>query len=205
MAAVAGAAMTFIVICPSPARSGDPWFNLSWYLQELVASATMGHDVHAEWRREDPFATEMRLRAGTRDDAVWIERTPYREHSADARCEDFTVLTFANWKHGLAEDTDSVPQWREVWHGVWADAKFSAASGQIHDIGGLVAAVRSPAIPPDAFVAGPGGALAQAVFKASQALYRCGFRPAWRGGCSIADAIGKPADLRWVQHLPLGF
>lgn len=153
---------------------GMPYINLPWYLQDVVATTLIGREAYVEIRSIGPNA-EIPLRERTEPTANWIMPSPSKGNTIKKTgCDDFTIRTFADWQSAIAQDTLSVDQWREVFHGASVLVDYSVGFRGLRRVQ-LAAAVLSPGIPKSAFVSDGTGGLQPEYFDAAATFKGAGF------------------------------
>lgn len=170
-----------VIITPffgaSELYAGDPLFNLPWFLQDAVVATTITEEEHRTWRTSGTFEVEMELRQQADADAVWVEPLPTKSELSQTSCEDFRLSRYSDWVRRNTEETSSVPQWREAWHGVAvrvrADRQLLSLS-RVRRIE-LVAAVRNPGVPEAALDPSREGAIQEKFFEVASVYRAAGF------------------------------
>lgn len=167
--------MVATLLFTSGCVAGEPYFNLRWFLQDVVATTLIGREAYEELRSLGPFEAEMLIRERTEQTATWVMRRPNSEHAVeDTSCDAFTVRTFTDWQSDMAQDLDNVPQWREAFHGASVLVDFRSGYRGVKHVH-LAAAVPSPGIPKSAFVSDGSGGLKFEFFDAAGTYTGAGF------------------------------
>ena len=155
----------FLLICALPlassgwAGAGAPFFNLPWFLQDVVAATQIETTAYEELRTMGEFEAEMHLRDQAEPTSAWITRTAETAGDVtDLDCTAFILRNYSDWQNDNAQDTGSVPQWREAFHGVAVFADYFSGFGGLRQVN-LAAAVVSPGIPEQAFIDDRPGAI----------------------------------------------
>ncbi len=114
-----------LLLSPSPLTAGAPLFNLHWYLQDVIAASSVGTETYLELRSLGPFEAELLIRERSNPTTQWtMPRPGFDRDIEDAQCEDFALSSYSEWRHKNSDRVDSVPQWREAFHGVSTLAGF---------------------------------------------------------------------------------
>lgn len=172
-----GCASLLNVLVSSPAIAGTPNFNLPWYLQDVVVASQMTPKNYAKWRLGGSvFATEMELRKASAPNDIWLKHSGNRLRSPNlASCSHFEVRTFSDWLIANQSDARSVPQWRELWHGVATLTKVKQTwTAKVKRVT-LTAAVTAPGLPNEAFNPTKPGALRPEAFRTASQFKSAGF------------------------------
>lgn len=167
--------VVFLLSCTSALSAGAPYFNLSWFLQDVVAATVVGTKRYEEARNLGAFEEEKFLRNRAEPTTAWIMPSlGARRIVQNIGCSAFILRTFADWQSDLSQDISSVPQWREAYHGVSVIADYrSGFRGLMHV--SMAAAVASPGIPKYAFSRASSGAIAAEFFEIAATFRGAGF------------------------------
>ena len=167
--------VVFFLCFAASLSAGAPYFNLPWFLQDVVAATQIERDRYVEFRNLDPFEAEMLLRNRAEPTTAWVMRSQsVGRNVQDTGCSAFILRTFADWQSDLSQDSSSVPQWREAYHGVSAFADYRSGLRGLTDIS-LAAAVVSPGIPEHAFSHDSNGAISTRFFEIAATFKGAGF------------------------------
>lgn len=165
----------FILSCTLGSAAGAPYFNLPWFLQDVVAATLLGRERYEKARNLGPLEEEMFLRNRAAPTSAWIMRSQSVVGTVqDIDCNAFILRDFADWQSDVSQDSSSVPQWREAYHGVSVFADYrSDLRGLTHV--SLAAAVVSPGIPEHAFSLDSSGAISADFFEIAATFRSAGF------------------------------
>lgn len=155
--------------------AGAPYFNLPWFLKDVVAATQLGKERYEQARNLGPFEAEMFLRNRAEPTTAWIMRSQRDGRTVqDIDCNAFILRDFADWQSDVFQDTSSVPQWREAYHGVSVFADYRVGLRGLTHVS-LAAAVVSPGIPEHAFSLDSSGAISAEFFEIAATFRSAGF------------------------------
>ena len=165
----------FILFGSSGFAGGAPYFNLLWFLQDVVVATQIGKERY-EWARNlGAREEEMSLRDLAEPTTPWIMRSQGAGRIVgDIDCSAFILRTFAEWQSDTSIDVKSVPQWREAYHGVSVVAEYRSGRRGLTHVR-MAAAVVSPGIPEHAFLPGSSGAISTEFFEIAATFRSAGF------------------------------
>lgn len=180
----------FLVICVLQLGNagwagGAPFFNLPLFLQDVVAVTQIGKSNYEEVRTTGSFEAEMYLRDRAESTSSWIMRSSDIGGAVtDLDCPAFILRDFSDWQYENSQDAGSVPQWREVFHGVAVFADYFSDGRGLKQVD-LAAAVVSPGIPERAFSDSDPGAISSDFFDIAAIRTRAGFDRMYEGISSL--------------------
>lgn len=171
---------------------GAPFFNLPWFLKDVVAVTQIGKTNFEEVRTMGPLEAEMHLRDRADPTSAWImSSTEAGGAVTDLDCTAFILRDFSDWKRYNSQDVGSVPQWREVFHGVEVFADYISDFRGLKQVN-LAAAVVSPGIPERAFEYAHPGAISPEFFDIAAQRRGTGFDRMHEGISSL--------EMRLLSH-----
>lgn len=167
--------VVFLLSFTSALAAGAPYFNLRWFLQDVVAATLIGPKRYEEARNLGAFEEEQFQRNRAEPTTAWIMRSQGAGRIIqDIGCNAFILRTFADWQSDLSQDVSSVPQWREAYHGVSVIADYRSGFRGLTHVS-MAAAVASPGIPKHAFSRVSTGAIATEFFEIAATFRGAGF------------------------------
>lgn len=121
------------------------------------------------------FEAEIHLRNRAEPTSTWIMRSAQAGGAVtDLDCAAFVLRDFSEWQRDNSQDVVSVPQWREVFHGVAVFADYISDFRGLKQVT-LAAAVVSPGIPELAFKNAHPGAISPEFFDIAALRTGAGF------------------------------